>query len=208
MPIKGEGRIQKLLPEIIEFRDNGLKNTDISKYLGVSVSAISRVYNQYLESVSRKKQRKNSKIRTKTIEEIEVSEQKEISEPKGKLVINDQLQPQVQLHDPDIQHVVETRTSTTISQNSIHKEKSEIKKYPVSVERYVDKKVAEEIKSSKQEVFVYNVFLKGSIVPKVCRSTLTLRKLFQSNPPFVVFEKVAINSSDISYVDLIDRIKE
>ena len=108
------------------------------------------------------------------------------------------MQPQVQLHDPDIQHVVETRTSTTISQNSIHKEKSEIKKYPVSVERYVDKKAAEEIKSSKQ----------GSIVPKVCRSTLTLRKLFQSNPPFVVFEKVAINSSDISYVDLIDRIKE
>ena len=62
MSIKGEGRVQKLLPEIIEFRDNGLKNTDISKYLGVSVSAISRVYNQYLESVGKKKQRKNRRV--------------------------------------------------------------------------------------------------------------------------------------------------
>ena len=217
MSAKGSGKAQKMLPEIIEYRENGFKNTEIAKHLGIATSTISRLYNEHLKSIEQKKDeklkgtkaiKKSSKPKT----EKPVKTEEVLAQPEAKVVvIHDEQEPQVRFNKSEIPQLIETRTSTIVSQDRIHTEESRIQRFP-SVERYVDKKAQEDIKKdfleSKKEVFVYNVFLHESIVPKVCRSTLTLRKLLQSNPDFIIFEGIAIHTCDISYIELSERINQ
>lgn len=207
MSAKGSGKAQKMLSEIIEYRENGFKNTEIAKHLGIATSTISRLYNEHLKSIEQKKDEK-----LKGTKAITKSSKPKTEKPEAKVVvIHDEQEPQVRFNKSEIPQLIETRTSTIVSQNKIHTEESRIQRFP-SVERYVDKKAQEDIKKdfleSKKEVFVYNVFLHGSIVPKVCRSTLTLMKLFHNNPDFIIFEGVAIHTCDISYIELSERINQ